>query len=295
MSKTRNISDYKRLYDLLIYQRKSQTEISHILQKDKAQISRMTNTLIESGLIRCFNPRSRDKTYLATKKPFHASELYKLPTSKSQRLRGVCNIIQIQRCSFKAKTLHPPMKDNIKWDREWELNNNVRYQQFSYPFKNLGVVHFQRIKSNNSDIVKIILPRLTWERENGNPHKFLLERASECASWFKKHFQINFTPLNVCQRPDFAIPLTDPKLVDLSQHGTYRSGSIMIDSSSPDNIPEIESKDWDTIDGLSNIVPRVAKLEYEVNEIKTLIVEFRSEFQSVFSQPVRPDTREGYA
>lgn len=253
----------------------------------------MTNRLIEAGYIRIFNPRSRDKNYVATKKPFNiknTKRLYKLPSSKSQRLHGICNIIQIQKCSFKADVKHPPLKD-VKWDREWDLNNGVRYQQYGYPFPNIGSVKFQRIKSINKDVVKIILPRLTWENDNGDPNDFLRETAFRCASWFKKNLLIDFGELRVCQRPDFAIPLTDKHLVDLSQRGTYSNSVLSIDSSSPDNIPEIESKDYDVINGLSTVVPRVNRLERDMVEIKGIVIEIRDEFRSVFSQPGKPDNR----
>ena len=251
----------------------------------------MVNRLIQAGYVECFNPRSRDKYYLPTKKPFKADTLYKLPTSKSQRLHGVCNVIQIQCSSFKAKTLHPPLVD-VKWDKEWDLNNGVHYQQYGYPFSNLGLVQFQRISSPGSDMVKIILPRLTWDNKSGDPNGFLLQKAVECASFFKHHFKIDFGVLEKCQRPDFAIPLTDPKLVELAQRGTYQCGSISIDSSSPDNLPEIESKDYGIVEGLSTIVPRVRRLEERMvgveDGISRLLLKM-DDVLNVFNQPNRPD------
>ena len=254
----------------------------------------MVNRLIEGGYIVCTNPQSRDKFYCATKKPFNASELYKLPSSKSQRIHGRCNIIQIQKSSFITKVAGPPNGD-VKWDKEWECNG-VFHKLYSYPFSNIGTVRFQRITGKESDQLKIILPRLIWERDNGNPEKFLLELAGRCGTWFMKHFGMELLGLDVCQRPDYALALDDPGLVDMAQRATYRNDDLMIDSSAPDNIPEIESKRWDVIDGLASAPMRIGVLEGKMNSLEEgfgRIEVSLSRIENMFSQPNKVDNSEG--
>lgn len=289
VKKSITIDLYREIYNRLISSQ-SQTKISKVLQKDKAQISRMVNRLVEGGYINCLNPQSRDKIYTATKKPFKAELVYKLPSSKSQRIHGRCNIIQIQKSSFITRVLSPPKKD-VKWDKEW-VSNGVNHQLFSYPFPNVGEVKFQRIIGKNSDQVKIILPRLVWDKHDENPGVFLRELADRAGSWFMKHFKIEMAGLDVCQRPDYALMLTDPKLVNMSQHGTYRANNIMIDSSSPDNLPEIESKDYDDILLLSNVPGEIRNLKRDMAEVKGVVFEIRDMFINI---PVRPDERRDVA
>jgi len=294
--KATQIGLYKQLYDLLVYSRLSQKKATKILGRDKGQISRMVLRLVECGYIVCFNPQSRDKIYIPTKKPFRAktlNTLYKTPSSKSQRLHGVCNIIQIQRCSFKAVVLHPPMK-KVVWEKEWDLNNGVHVQQSSYPFANLGLVRFQRIFSLDKDLVKIILPRLTWERANGDPSGFLLDSAKSCSKYFKKCFCINFSDLVWCQKPDFALPLADKHLVGLSQRGTFNNGVVSVDCSAPDCLPEIESKDYDVVDGLADAPRRIRILESRMSNLENSIGVLIGKVDglvNMFSQPKSIDER----
>lgn len=289
VKKQATINPYREIYNRLIGGQ-SQKKISMVLQKDKGQISRMVNRLIEGGYIICFNPQSRDKIYIATKKPFKADEVYKLPSSKSQRIHGRCNIIQIQKSSFITRVLSPPKKV-VKWDKEWE-SNGVNHQLFSYPFSNVGEVKFQRIIGRNSDQVKIILPRLVWDKKDSNPEKFLRETADRAGSWFMHRFKMELVGLRVCQRPDYAMMLTDPKLIDMAQHGTYESNGVMIDSSAPDDLPEIESKSYDDIFLLSNVPDEIRNLKQEMAEVKGVVFEIRDMFMG---GPVRPDERRDVA
>lgn len=294
IKKPSTITFYKKLYRLLC-EGVCQKNICTILKKDKSQISRMIYRLECGGWVLCINPNERSKIYTATKKPFKINttkELYKVNTSKSQRLHTRCNIIQIQKARFICD-VKKVNKTDCKWDRGWELRNGVSKFKYSYPFDffNGGCATFI---INKEKSLEIWLPRMIWDNRWGNPHSFLLDCANRCANWFMNRFKIELDNLRVCQRPDFSLVLTDPRLIELAQNGTYRFNGIMIDSSSPDNIPEIESKDWDMISGLSSVVPRVDRLERKVFEIKELVVSMKGdlvEIKGFFSVPVRPDSR----
>jgi hypothetical protein len=270
---------------------KSQNQICKVLQKDKGQISRIVNRLVSGGYLVCKNPQSRDKIYIATKKPFNAKEVYKLPSSKSQRIHGRCEIIQIQKSSFLTHVKSPP-KVNVKWDKEWDING-LHYQQYAFPFPSVGDVKFQRIIGKNSDKVKIILPRMIWDRSEGTPEPFLREVADRAGTWFMHHFKIELVGLSVCQSPDYALMLTDSRLIDLSRKGTFHNDKVMLDCSKPDELPELESKDFDLIDGLSQAPVRIARLEKEVSEIKHIVVDLSGSVKELVGlfkfSPVRDD------
>ena len=270
------------------------SKISKGLGYDKAYISRIINRLVTGGYLICINPQSREKFYEATKKPFllrDIKQLTKLTPVKSQRLRHRRNIIKIQKSTFKTKIKSKPKLPLDGWEDKPPLKNGVKVQQFFWPFPNVGNVTFRRLISDNVDRLIIILPQFLWERDNGNPEQFLRETAARCGTWLMHRFKMELEGLERCQKPHHAMPLTDPRLIHMAQNGSYNNGVLMVDSSAPDNTPEIESENYDIIDGLTTVVPRVNKLEKEVGEIKSMIVDFRAEFNSVFSQPARPDER----
>lgn len=267
---------------------------------DKAYISRITGRLIESGYLLCFNPRSRVRSYVATKKPFllvDVSLLTKLPSNRSQRLRGRCNVVQIQKSSFITDVVAPP-KINVKWDETRILKNNVIQYQYSYPFENIGSVTFIRtVSSKGKDSLLIMLPRFLWSKEDGDPRPFLRELADRAGVWLMHRFKMECSGLRVCQEPDFAMPLTDKKLIRLAQRGTYTVNGFMIDSSAPDNIPELESKDYFDLVELTEAPKHIRELEERLDRLADTIEKIdininnlSVKLDSLF-QPGKPDSR----
>jgi len=70
----------------------------------------------------------------------------------------------------------------------------------------------------------------------------------------------------------------------------------MVNSSAPDEIPEVESKDWEMIEDLSNAPAQIRQLKGEVSEIKSMMYELVEQqremmgmLQGLVSAPVRPD------
>jgi len=232
------------------------------------------------------------KWYTATKKPFNiksTKELFKLPSSKSQRVHGRCNIIQIQKSSFIADVEKDYSNGYEKYDKSWKINGVSNFL-YSYPFNPVGEVKFQRIIGKNSDRVKIILPRLIWERDNGDPKSFLFDVAERCCSWFTKNFHVLLGNPVVCQKPDYAMLLDDSRLVEMAQSGTYKSydKSIMIDSSAPDCLPEIESKDYDVVNGLADAPKKIVLLEHRMSKMESALGRIEnsmSRIEALFSQP----------
>lgn len=272
---------------------------------DKAYISRIVNKLITTGYLICHNPRSRSRCYYATKKILTSkkiSHLIKLEDIKSQRLHGICNIVQIQKSTFITQIKSGPYK-NIKWDKVWSTNG-LDHFLFSYPFENLGSVGFQRMTSMGTDQLKIILPRILWNKDDGNPKEFLRELADRVGTWFMKRFKIELVGLRICSKPHFAVVLTDPRLIKIAQEGTYRINDFMIDSSPPHNVPEIESEDYDLLDDLTKcpkkimeleerldkVVGMVDKLSVSIEKIDSNINNLSVKLDSLF-QPSKPDSR----
>jgi len=267
---------------------------------DKAYISRIIGRLIEGGYLLCFNPRSRVRSYVATKKPFLLSDvslLTSMPSSKSQRLRGRCNIVQIQKSSFICDVVGAP-KVLVKWDETRFLKNGVTQYQYSYPFENIGSITFIRtVSKKGSDSLLIILPRFLWEKENGDPRPFLRETADRAGVWLMHRFKMDCNRLRVCQAPDFAQPLTDKKLIRMAQKGTYTVNGFMIDSSSPDNIPEVESKDYFDLIELTEAPKRIRDLEDRLDRLTESIEKIDNNINSLsvkldsLFMPCKPDSR----
>jgi len=265
---------------------------------DKAYISRIVNKLVTTGYLICHNPRSRSRCYYATKKPLTSkkiSRLIKLEDIKSQRLHGICNIVQIQKSTFITKIKSGPYK-NIKWDKVWN-SNTLSHFLYSYPFENLGSVGFQRMKSKNTDQLKIILPRILWNKDDGDPKEFLREIADRVGTWFMKRFKIELVGLRVCSKPHFAVVLTDPRLIKIAQEGTYDINNYMIDASPPHGVPEIESDDYEYLDELTSCPRRIRELEelvdklvVSIEKIDNNINNLNSKIDSLF-QPSKPDSR----
>jgi len=266
---------------------------------DKAYISRIIGRLIEGGYLLCFNPRSRVRSYVATKKPFLLKDvglLTSMPSSKSQRLRGRCNIVQIQKSTFICDVVGVP-KVLVKWDTTRKLKNGVTQFQYSYPFENIGSITFIRTVGKNKDSLQIILPRLLWEKSNGDPRPYLKEIADRAGVWLMHRFKMDLSGLRVCQRPDFASPLTDKKLIEMAQRGTYTVNGFMIDSSSPDNIPEVESKDYFDLVELTEAPKRIRELEIQLDRLAVSIEKIDNNINNLsvkldsLFMPGKPDSR----
>ena len=278
----------------------SKVQLSRVYKRnyDKAYISRIVNKLMHTGYLVCVNPTSRSRCYSATKKILTSkkiSRLIKLEDMKSQRLHGICNIVQIQKSTFITQIRSGPYK-NIKWDKSWSTRG-LDHFIYSYPFENLGSVSFQRMKSMGTDQLKIILPRLLWNKDDGNPGEFLRELADRLGTWFMKRFKIELVGLRVCSKPHFAVVLTDPRLIKIAQGGTFRVNDFMIDSSAPHNVPEIESEDYDLLDELTNCPRRVRELEIMIDKLTVSIEKIdininnlSNKIDSLF-QPCKPDGR----
>lgn len=265
---------------------------------DKAYISRIVNKLMHTGYLVCVNPTSRSRVYSATKKILtskNISHLIELENVKSQRLHGICNIVQIQKSTFITKIKSGPYK-NIKWDKEWSTRG-LNHFIYSYPFEKLGTVSFQRMTSMGTDQLKIILPRLLWNKDDGNPKEFLREVADRCGTWFMKRFKIELVGLRVCSKPHFAVVLTDPRLIKIAQEGTYRVNDVMIDASPPHNVPEMESDDYDYLDELTKCPKRIRDLEMRLDKLAVSIEKIDNNINSLsikldsLFQPVKPDSR----
>jgi len=153
------------------------------------------------------------------------------------------------------------------------------------------------MKSKNTDQLKIILPRILWNKDDGDPKEFLREIADRVGTWFMKRFKIELVGLRVCSKPHFAVVLTDPRLIKIAQEGTYDINNYMIDASPPHGVPEIESDDYEYLDELTSCPRRIRELEelvdklvVSIEKIDNNINNLNSKIDSLF-QPSKPDSR----
>lgn len=280
-----------RLYNLCV-RGYPQYKICRVLKRDKGQISRMTNALVDNGFLICINNRDRVRFYEATKKKLSPDECVILSTIKREKIvsrsLGRYELRKIEKCSFSCsivdseKSKFDSQYNKYSWDESRSIGNgnSVLVNQFSFPFKNLGGdnIIFQRYQGRNtgSDKLIIILPRLLWHKNNGDPEQYLFEIGSQAGVWFAKHFNMILgTDLKFCQRPAYCAMLTDPKLIRMAQRGSYNNvNGFDLNSSPPFNQPEIESKSWDDLEELTCLPLRVRELELEVNRLTVIIKNF---------------------
>jgi hypothetical protein len=303
----------QRLYRWLV-KGKTQTVFCKTYGYDKGFISRLTNMFLESGYIACINQKDRVHFYEATKKRFLRDDAVILSTIQRdktlQRSLHRYELIKIEKCRFscpivvcREKSMVQGKKTNLfSWDESRTMGNrdSVLVQQFEYPFRDLGgsSVVFQRYRGVNtgSDVLIIILPRLLWNKKNGDPESYLVESAKKAKVWFAKKFRMTLGEnLEWCQRPAYCAMLTDPKLIAMAQTGSYSNvHGFDLNSSPPDRQPELESKSWGDLEELTELPVRVRQLEGDIVELKNMVRDLTVSVQSlvhVFDSPKRPDDR----
>jgi len=242
------------------------------------------------GLIVCINPKGRPKFYEATKKPYPINEdkLTKFTNNNSVKLtniscgnkegklkrldppvQGGSKTVQIQRAQILFHVLVPPPA-NTKWDKQYQLRNGVKVYQYSHPFKNLGTVVFQRYKSEKTDKLLVTLPRMLVSKEQIRDEKavndFLIDFAMRAVAWFQKRFKCRLGLPEIATKPDFAVVVEEPELAQALQKYTFKVGEVWADSSPPDNLPEIESKNPVHIINYLESVQKIKDIEDNLNQ-----------------------------
>jgi hypothetical protein len=296
---------WAEIYDLCI-QGFPAKKICSITRRDKAQVSRMIKALESSGFLLCVNAGDKVKFYRATKKPLTPDDKSQLSTILQKKTKKTddrgSSSLSCHAISFQAKIIS---MDSIKWDKTWK-SKGVSFYLYQYPFENIGSISFVRIKGKSSDILKINLPRFTWDVRKGSPEPYLKEIALLAVDWFHKRFNLSFSDFKRCSGGHFEIPVTDPDLVKIAQYSTVKLGDYTLDSSM--GFAEFGStKGYDKMEELFSLIPRVAKLEQEMviltKAITTLIPQVEKlspeiqklskqveELLKMFSQPKIPDS-----
>ena len=255
----------KRVYDLLITG-KNPKRIAQIIGVSLPYVLKIIKQLEADGLVVCINPKGRPKFYEATKKPYPIDEakLTKLTNNNNVKLtniscgnkeeklkrlkppvQGGSKTVQIQRAQILFHVIVPPPA-GTKWDKQYQLKNGVKVYQYSHPFKNLGTVVFQRYKSEKTDKLLVTLPRMLVSKEQIRDEKavndFLIDFAMRAVVWFQKRFKCRLGLPEIATKPDFAVVVEEPELAQALKKYTFKVGEVWADSSPPDNLPEIESK-----------------------------------------------------
>lgn len=291
---------YKHLRDGEI-----QSKIVKFTGYDKGYISRIAKRLVESGYLVKYNDPGRETFYSPTKKIFSPDkfrQLTKLNPVRHEILRHRRNILRIQKCTFRSKIVDDS-KSCIKWDSGPNYINGVSFYDYCYPFENLGVVRFRRFVGKDEDSLLIIMPSVSWAYgDDDNPdlvndqiHCFIKEQAGICHHWFMKRFKFNLSCLEVCQKPHICSPAPG-HLAEAGIRGSYNVNGVMLDSSAPDNIPEVESEDAGDVITLLNAPMRIKELEIRVGNMEKVLVRIESginRIESMFSPPNNVNNNEG--
>ena len=181
--------------------------------------------------------------------------------------------------------------DSIKWDKQWK-SKDVSFYLYQYPFENIGSISFVRIKGKSSDILKINLPRFTWDVRKGSPEPYLKEIALLAIDWFHKRFNLSFSDFKRCSGGHFEIPVTDPDLVKIAQYSTVKLGDYTLDSSM--GFAEFGStKGYNKMEALFSLIPRVDKLEQDMMKLSDTLSKVSLQMdriEKLFNSPKIPDS-----
>jgi len=255
---------WQRLYNLLV-RGFPQSKIVRILRRDKGQVSRMTNMLVDMGFLVCVNPQDRVRFYEATKKKFSGEDAVILSTIKqegriSTKRRG-CFI----RCHAISYLCDVERMGVVPWDKTWETDG-VTHCLYRYPFEKVGEVGFQWIRGRSSNQLRINLPSMLWSHRDGSPDAFLHGVADRCGVWFMKRFCCDLRGLRQCGRGHFEMPVRDPGLVGLAQRVSVKRGGLVLDSSL--GFPEMGSVEgFDVLGELLGLPKRVDDIEKRVERV----------------------------
>jgi len=282
---------WAEIYDLCI-QGFPAKKICRFLGRDKAQVSRMIKALESSGFLLCVNAGDKVKFYRATKKPLTPSDKNQLSTILQKKTKktddGGSSSLSCHAISFQVKIIS---MDSIKWDKTWK-SKGVSFYLYQYPFENIGSISFVRIEGKSSDILKINLPRFTWDVRKGSPEPYLKEIALLAVDWFHKRFNLSFSDFKRCSGGHFEIPVTDPDLVKIAQYSTVKLGDYTLDSSM--GFAEFGStKGYNKMEALFSLIPRVDKLEQDMMKLSDTLSKVSLQMdriEKLFSQPKPPDS-----
>lgn len=248
----------------------SASQIVKRKKMSKGYISRIIRELEKNGFIECITPKSKPKFYVTTKKPFSPNKFPNLTPDKYSRLSHRLDMIEVQKCSFICKVLVPPTKD--VWDKDYVWHRGVVVQQYSHPFRDLGIIVFRRFKSNKIDKLMIILPRITVHKsEVRSVEDMLNDYAIKASKWIKKKFDMPLGSPRICQKPHFAVGAKEPELIEAIDKGSFDVDGMMADKSPPDFIPEIESTDYRDVVNYLDSIRKIKLLEQQVLNNRRLI------------------------
>ena len=280
---------YSQIYNLAIegYPAK---KICNFLRRDKAQISRIISALETAGFLICINPGDKVKFYEATKKPLTPDDENGLSTILQKKVRKTDDRASFINCHAISYQANINSIGEVKWDKAWK-SKGVSFYFYQYPFENIGSISFVRMTGKTSDILKINLPRFTWDVRKGSPEPYLNEIASLALDWFHRRFNLSFSDFIRCKGGHYEIPVTDPDIVKLAQATTVRLGDFTLDSSM--GFPEFGStRGYNKLQELLSLPDRVSQLEQNLEKLESTLSRISQQMdriEKLFSQPKLKD------
>lgn len=267
------ISKVRAVYDRLI-QGQSQSKVCERLKLPKSTVNEITSLLLKAGYIECSTPGAKPLFYQATKKLFMAREIIVLESTRRSRSpeEKRYNIIQIQKGAFRARFLRPPAYP-IPWRKTWTASKVQGFTFSAYiPEAGGEVVFIRLIGPKGGDILRIFLPRMNFTKDEANYQTvFRWEKAKEARAWFQHKYKCYLGDLIMGQIPDFAMAITETRVIKAAQQGTYRIGELTLDMSRPHGLAELESKNIDDVMQYAALPDRLNATEIEVSELKAKI------------------------
>lgn len=206
------------------------SKICRILKRDKGQISRIINALVDAGFLVCVNPRDKIRFYEATKKQLSPDDAVILSTIQQEKKKkledGGCFI----RCHAMSYLTEVVKMGHVPWDKRW-VANGVSHCLYRYPFDGVGEVSFQWMRGGGSNRLRINLPSIWINPSDEDPNGYLRGVADQAGTWFMKRFKCDLRGLVQCGKGHFEVPVRDPSLVSLAQRSSFKRGDFVLDTS----------------------------------------------------------------
>lgn len=297
---------YSTVYELCI-EGFTASKICSILRRDKGQISRIINALVDNGFLVCVNPRDRIRFYEATKKKFLDKPISTVSTIQQKGRISTDDQGSFVRVHAMRYVSTVEKMGKVPWDKKWVAKETNHYF-LHYPFLTVGNVGFEWVVGKKKNVLIIHMPSIRWNVSDGNPELFLRGLADSCGTWFMKRYKCDLRGLAQCGKGHFEMPVHDKRLVSMAQATTIRVGDFVLDASL--GYPEFGSVGgYDLLAELLSLPKRVASLEKRMDRVESVLERIVSSMESMsvqvekmgkqvdhlmklFDAPKRPDGKE---
>lgn len=270
-----------------------QRKIASLLCTSRQDVYYHIKFLMAHDYLSCKNSSESPKLYAPTDKTYNPHK----ESKKDERGGRLCRVHCI---GYICDVIQSPCV-KIHWENTFR-NNGTTYSDKHWN-TDLGRVTIRLLSTSKGSKVIFWLPEKYLDNEQLNHWKQLEERYAEIFyDEFQKRYDCRLGQLSRYQKPEFAFQ-EDSEFLFLREKYNIKSGNSWVDQS--EGSPEWETNDYELAKAKMEMPERLIKLETNVerliegfSRIESSMKRFETSIKKLndmFSQPVRKDTKEGYA